>query len=66
MLPAGLPAPQVRAQDQAEKAHKGISGRANGDTAGAVVFIKSDNFQGPRAGYAFKAGPQGTGYYQDA
>lgn len=33
--------------------------------ADAVAFIAADAFAGPRAGYAYKLGPQGTGYYQD-
>jgi hypothetical protein len=28
-------------------------------------FIASANFAGPKAGYAFKLGPQGVGYYED-
>ena len=71
LLAAGLPAPEVRAQSQAaRKARKGtttdkISGQEERSSAAAAAFVKADTFQGPRAGYAFQAGPQGTGYYPD-
>ena len=70
MLAAGLPAAGVRAQSPAGKAWKGSAAanpatQDNSGSAGAAAFIKADTFQETRAGYAFKAGPQGTGYYPD-
>ena len=29
------------------------------------AFMPSDTFAGPRAGFVFKAGPKGVGYYRD-
>jgi beta-catenin-like protein 1 len=35
------------------------------DTSIGQAFIPSSHFQGPKAGYYFTNGPQGTGYYLD-
>lgn len=37
----------------------------NGDSSKAAAFIQAANFQELRAGYVFKSGPSGTGYYSD-
>ena len=34
-------------------------------TVATSGFIPAKSFSGSKAGYAFKAGPQGTGYYLD-
>ena len=68
MLTAGLPAPEVRAQSQAAGQGTPASkagAQHNSSSAAAAGFIKADTFQGTRTGYAFKAGPQGMGYYLD-
>ena len=33
--------------------------------ADSAAFTPADAFSGPRAGYVYKQGPQGTGYYKD-
>ncbi|DBA76098.1 hypothetical protein WJX77_005947 [Trebouxia sp. C0004] len=33
--------------------------------ADSAAFIPADAFSGPRVGYVYKQGPQGTGYYKD-
>ncbi len=33
--------------------------------ADSAAFISADAFSGPRAGYVYKQGTQGTGYYKD-
>lgn len=33
--------------------------------ADSAAFIPADAFSGPRAGFVYKQGPQGTGYYKD-
>ncbi len=39
----------------------------NGGSSAAMAagFIPADTFQGLRAGYSFKTGPQGTAYHRD-
>ena len=34
--------------------------------ASIAAFIPADAFSGPRHGYVYKQGSQGTGYYKDA
>ena len=34
-------------------------------TADSAAFIAADAFAGPKGGYVYKQGPQGTGYYKD-
>jgi hypothetical protein len=43
----------------------GADVKAQGGKEEAVVFIKSKAFSGAKAGYVFKKGPQGVGYYVD-
>ena len=70
-LPAGVPTQNGGAHDGRKKgkntAALAAAAQQNGDcsAAAAAGFIPADTFQGPRAGYAFKAGSQGTGYYRD-
>ena len=70
LLATGLPLPEVRALSGAGKAGKGTpaakaAAQEDSGSAPAAAFFKPDSFQGTQAGYVFKAGPQGTGYYLD-